>query len=275
MNYKYNELTYAELIYNSGFQSKYIPTELKLLVLYLRDRLELKPKEREFEIYKFCNKYIPNFRKENFFKSINKALKIGLNKEEKLVEISEIDIYKSELDYINSLDVNQEYKKVLFTFLVQLKLNEAVYKYKHDKNYDEGYDAFYFSGGRKKYNNIKKISNIPIKMSLHDEVINALDNSELIKILHKGMIYLDCLKNCKEEGNIVITITDFENIGLYLDYYNGVSGVIKCEKCEKIIKTKANNQKYCTDCWKEVNKEQTKLRVQKYRECNGSENLGE
>jgi hypothetical protein len=262
MNYKYNELSYAELIYNNGFQTKYIPTELKLLVLYFRDVLGLKPKEREFEIYKFCQKYIPNFRKENFFKAINKALKVGAKKEEKLVVVSSVDIYKLELDYINSLDVNQEYKKVLFTFLVQLKLNKTVYEYKYDKEYNNKY----FQGGLKKYNNIKKISNIPHKMSLNDEVINTLNDLKLITILHKGMIYLDYIENCLEDGEVVITITDFENIGLYLDYHNGIKGVIKCENCGKLIKMKNNKQKYCDECAREIEKSNWAERKRKQRE---------
>jgi hypothetical protein len=250
MNYKYREHEYAELIYNNGFQSKYIPTELRLLVLYFRDVLEMKPKEREYSLYKFCNKYIPDFKKENYYKSIKTALRAGLNKEQKLVTINKIDIYQSELDYINSLEINQEYKKVIFTFLVQLKLNKIVYEYKRNKEYE----MLYFYGGKIKYNMIKNMSNIPKVISLNDEVINTLNELGLITILHRGKISLDYIKNCISEGEVVIEITDFENVGLHLDYYNGVKGVIKCGGCEKIIKTKNNRQLYCKECAKEIDR---------------------
>lgn len=261
MNYKYNELEYAELIYNNGFQSKHIPTELRLLVLYYRDVLNLKPKERELSIYNFCNKYIPNFKKEKFFKTINKALKLGLKKEQKLISIPKIEMYKSELNYINSLDINQEYKKVMFTFLVQLKLNKIIYEYKYNKEYN----MLYFKGGSKKYNNIKKISNIPIKMSLNDEVINELDKLNLITILHKGIITLNYIKDCIQIGDVDITIIDFENIGLYLDYYNEVKGIILCEKCNKIIKVNNNKQKYCDECAKDIKMQKDRERMQEAR----------
>jgi len=251
MNYKYNELEYAEIIYNNGFQSKYISTELRLLVLYFRDVLDMKIKEREFSLYKFCNEYIYDFKKENYYKIINKALKIGSNKQQKLITISKVDIYKSELDYINSLNINQEYKKVMFTFLVYLKLNKIIYEYKYNKVYN----MQYFYGGKIKYNNIKNISNIPKNMSLNDEVINTLGNLQLVTILHKSKIRLNYIKNCIPEGEIVIEVRDFENIGLYLDYYNNIKGIIKCIKCEKIIKVKNNRQKYCDICWKEKHKE--------------------
>lgn len=254
MNYKYKELEYAELIYNNGFQTKYLPTEMKLLVLYFRDILDMKPKERELNLYKFCYKYIPNFQKENFYKPIKKALKTGTNKQQKLVTISKIDIYQSELDYINSLEINQEYKKVMFTFLVQLKLNKIVYEYKYNKEYN----VLYFYGGKIKYNNIRDISNIPKTMSLNDEVINTLSNLGLVTILHRGKISLDYIKNCVPDGEVVIEVTDFENVGLYLDYYNGVKGVIKCEGCEKIIKISNNKNKYCKECAKEIQFNQKK-----------------
>ena len=261
MNYKYNELEYVELVYNKGFQSKYIFTELRLLVLYFRDVLDMKPKEREYNLHEFCKKYIPYFKKENYYKTINKALKTGLSKQQKLITISKIDIYKSELDYINSLGINQEYKKVMFTFLVQLKLNKIIYEYKYNKIYD----TLYFYGGKIKYNNIKNISNIPKIMSLNDEVINKLSDLKLVTILHRGKIILDYIENCIPEGEVVFEVTDYDNIGLYLDYYNGIKGIIKCSNCDKIIRTKNNRQKYCVDCWKEHRKEYEKNKKKEYR----------
>lgn len=272
MEYKYKEIAYAEEIYKNGFLTKYIPTELRLLVLYYRDVLELKPKEREYKIYEFCNKYISNFSKEKFYKTINRALNTGLKKEQKLISISSIEMFECEVNYINSLDISQEYKKVIFTFLVQLRLNKIIYEY---KNTGKEYNMLYFKGGTKKYNNIKKISNIPIKILLNDEVINTLENLKLITILHKGMISLDYIKNCKQEGDIVFSITDFDNIGLYLDYYNGENNVIKCSNdgCDKLIKKSNNRQKYCKACWKDKQLEWQRESMQKIRDKNKCEVL--
>jgi len=272
MDYKYNELTYAEEVYEKGFLTKYFATELRLLVLYYRDVLELKPKEREFKIYEFCRKHIPNFRKEKFYKTINRALNNGGKKDQKLISISNVDIYKAELNYINSLDINQEYKKVMFTFLVQLRLNKMIFEYRHG---GEEYNMSYFKGGVKKYNNIKKISNIPVKMLLNDEVINTLEKLELVTIVHKGTILLDYISNCKQEGDVAFSISDFDNIGYYLDYYNGENGVIKCENesCEKLIKKSNNKTKYCQECAKEVKLEQNKLWKREYDKSRKIENI--
>ena len=143
----------------------------------------------------------------------------------------------------------------MFTFLVQLRLNKMIFEYRHD---GEEYNMSYFKGGIKKYSNIKKMSNIPVKMLLNDEVINSLEKLELVTIVHKGTILLDYIKNCKQEGDIAFSIIDFDNIGYYLDWYNGENGVIKCENegCDRLIKKTNNNKKYCPECAKTVQREQ-------------------
>lgn len=264
INYKYNELEYAELVFKKGFQTKHIPTELRLLVLYLRDVVGLKPKQREEAIYEFCKLHIPKFKKEKFFKTINKALKTGLKKEQKLITIPYIDVSQGEIDYINSLDIMYEYKKVLFAFLVQMKLNKQIYEYKFDKEYN----SIYFKGGRKKYSVIKNMSNIPTKMSLNDEVINELSNKGYIQILHKGAILLKYLEDCIFSGDVIIKITDFENVGYYFDYYNGVKDVILCEVCSQPTKKTGKNQKMCKNCWTVKEKELRKDINKRYYEKN-------
>jgi hypothetical protein len=250
MNYKYNELAYATKVYTNGFQTKHISTELRLLVMYYRDVLNMKPKERDEKTYEFCKKYINDFKKEKYFKTINRALKEGGDRKRTFINIDFIEIYKGEIDYINSLEIDYDYKKVMFTFLVQLKLNKTVYEYRNGKEFD----SIYFKGGQRQYANIKKISNINSKTLINDEVINELAKLQLMTIVHKGMVVLDYLKSCKQEGDIVIKVADYDNVGLYFDYYNGVAGIYQCqgENCNYLFKTTANNFKYCKSCAKEM-----------------------
>ena len=44
-----------------------------------------------------------------------------------------------------------------------------------------------------------------------------------------------------------------------------LQGYIQCSECNKLINPINNRQKYCPTCWKEINKEQIRQRVQKYR----------
>ena len=117
------------------------------------------------------------------------------------------------------------------------------------------------------------MANIPKTMSLNDEVINELSKLKLITILHKGKISLDYIKNCIPKGEIEFEITDFENVGLYLDYYNNIKGIIKCISCDRIIKVNSNSQKYCLVCWKERERELSKKTSEKHRNKSKSDSL--
>lgn len=151
-NYKYNELEYAELIYNNGIQTKHIYTELKLLVLYYRDILKYPPRIRKKELEKFCKQYIAGFNMAKHYIIFDRTLRRGSDKRNKLITISKISIYVEEFNYINSLEIGYNLKKVLFAFLVQNKLNKEFYKLKNDIDLDNNY----FKGGRRQYNEIKK-----------------------------------------------------------------------------------------------------------------------
>ena len=240
-NYKYNELEYAQLIYNNGFQTNYIPTELRLLVLYYKEVLKLKPKQRSEQLYEFCEKHMPDYKRAKYFKIINKALKQGSKKEQKLVNIEKINIFQSELDYINSLEIKYDFKKVLFTFLVQMKLNKFIYEYKNEKPYT----SKYFKGGSIKYNNIKKMANLNNNMNINDDIIYFLNEFGLVKTLHKGLIVLNYLDNCFETGDVVIEVKDFENVGWYLDFYNGLKGMVLCKHCGQPFKQTKQDISYC------------------------------
>jgi rRNA maturation endonuclease Nob1 len=62
-----------------------------------------------------------------------------------------------------------------------------------------------------------------------------------------------------------LSVTDFDNIGLFFDYYNKIKRVIKCENCFRIIKQSNNKTKYCKDCAIEINREKTKERMRSIR----------
>ena len=283
-NYKYNELEYAQLIYNNGFQTNYIPTELRLLVLYYKEVLKLKPKQRSEQLYEFCEKHMPDYKRAKYFKIINKALKQGSKKEQKLVNIEKINIFQSELDYINSLEIKYDFKKVLFTFLVQMKLNKFIYEYKNEKPYT----SKYFKGGSIKYNNIKKMANLNNSININDDIIYFLNDIGLVKTLHKGLIVLNYLDNCSETGDIAIDIKDFENVGWYLDFYNGLKGMVLCKYCGQPFKQtnhdisycKKHKQYYipmetktivCQDCGKEISVDSLNTKTIRCEECQHKE----
>ena len=150
-------------------------------------------------------------------------------------------VFQSELDYINSLEIEYDFKKVLFTFLVQMKLNKFIYEYKNEKLYT----SKYFKGGSIKYNNIKKMANLNNNMNINDDIIYFLNEFGLVKTLHKGLIVLNYLDNCFETGDVVIEVKDFENVGWYLDFYNGLKGMVLCKYCGQPFKQTNHDISYC------------------------------
>lgn len=256
MDYKYNELEYAKLIYDKGFQTKHIPTELRLLAVYMRDILEMKPKERREELYKYCEVNIPNYNKAKYFKTINRALQQATKKTNKLITIKEINIYQNEVDYINSIQLTDNHKKVLLALLVHKKLSKIVYNIKNADNPDKkDYNMVFFNGGIKIYNNIKKISNIPTSIKLNEDIIhdflnyrlNDADEKYLVTSLHNGLIILNFIDELSESGDVAITIKNFNNVGWYLDYYNNVKNIKLCKHCNQPFKQTKNDILYCSE----------------------------
>jgi hypothetical protein len=300
-SYKYDENTYAKKIFDSNkFQTKHIPTELRLLVIYYRDVLGLKPKDRKIKLYKFCEDNIPDFNKAVYYKIINRALQRGSNKKQKLVTIDKVDIYKDEVDYINSLDIKYDYKKIMFAFLVQMRLNKIMYEKRNNKEYKA---TNYFKGGKQKYKNILSMANVSSKIDINDDFVNDLSqgNSPLITVLCKGLIILNFLNNCKQIGDIAFAVKNYEDVGWYLDYYNHIDKIKLCAYCEQPFKQHYNNECYCRkhkeyqpietktlacvdcghpftvdarnmtkkrcdECQHKIDNEKTRLRMKKYRD---------
>ena len=267
INYKYGQKDYAEKIFKDGFQTKYINTELALLALYFRDVLLYKPKKRTEELYKFCEKHIPNYNKAKHFRTIDRALRYADNKKNIFIIIPEIKVYKKEIDYINSLDLDYNYKKVLFTFLVQKKIENRVYLLRNGCESD----SIYFKGGKSKYSNIKNCSKIPANLKINEDIIYNLNEVGLISIKNQGLIELLFMNKCVSKGEIGLIITcnnDFDNTGWYFDFCNQQNNVILCNYCKQPFKQNSNNQKYCKNCCNQIANEQTKIRMRKLRNKN-------
>jgi len=256
LNYKYNELDYAKKIFNEGFQTKHIPTELRLVATYMRRYLDMKPKILREKMYEFCSANIPDYNRAKHYKIINKAINQATKKGSTLIKVDKILVYDFEIDYINKLDVLYDIKdyvydckKVLFTLLCQMKLNKEISRIKN------GIESkgIYFKGGNQKYNLLKKMSKIPDKVKINDDIIYELGQCGVVDILFNGLIKLnfmeDINKLCgsKNSGYVVIEIVNFDNIGWYFDYYNNVPKMHLCKHCEQPFKQTKKDIMYCSE----------------------------
>lgn len=290
MNYKYNEFDYAKTIYENGFQTKYMMTELKLAAVYIRRVLGCSGKVLRQELYTFGAKHIPGYRLERDYVILDRAIRFANQKDSALTAITAIPIYHNELDYLlntplisrdRDFPIENEYlcRKVMFTFLVYMKLNTEVLKCKNqsklaDLSHAEATALFQghsFKGGPRKYNMIKQMANLPVKTDINIDIISRLGRTGLVTILFNGLIRLDYLddiyKLTQDPGAVVIEVKDFENIGWYLDYYTGQPRMKCCRYCGAPFAQRGNRQEYCgPECSAASTREQTRRRVRRYRE---------
>ena len=122
----YHDITRAEHILKRGFDRNNLAVDMKMLCMYYRDVLGYKPKQRRKALEEFCREHIAGYNEVLYFRIIDSALDFAQKKNSRLVEIKKIDIYKSEVDYINNLPVEPNFKRVLFALLVAVKLHKTM-----------------------------------------------------------------------------------------------------------------------------------------------------
>lgn len=260
--HQYKEKTYAEEILKDGFTSNHISYELKMLVKYYKD-LGYKPKQRKEMIYKFCEENLEGYDRVLHFKMINSALNYGANKKNKLIEIECVNVSEKEIAYIDSLEIDHDYKKILFTLVVLDKLNK---KYFEIRNEEKAKEEYYF-GGDGNYKNLISSSKVTLKRSqnIHG-VIGDLVKQGMLETIGKGNIKLSFMYNISADDRVALSISTYENIGYYYDLHVGVNKVKECDCCETPIKIRNNKSKYCSKCAIVMKKIQNRNSDKKYKE---------
>lgn len=252
--YEYKERDYAEEILKNGFTSNHVRHELKILVKYYKEQGH-KPKERKDLIYDFCEKYLDGYDRVTHFKMINSVLNYGSNRKNKLIQIDNVNVTKKELEYIEQLGLEHDYKKILFTWIVLDKLNK---KYHEIRNDSEPINEYYF-GGRYNYNKLITYSNINLKRKsdIH-KIIHKLSELGLVEIRMKSKIKLLFMYEISKNEEVAMEISNFEKIGMYYDLHCGINRIKECENCGEPIKVIGNKTKYCSLCAKRIKNEQNK-----------------
>lgn len=200
----------------------------------------------DFDIYEFVNKAIVS------------AKKVGLK------QVDHIYITKSELDFISGLgDIKLE--KVAFVLL-------ALAKYHNEVSGDDD-DRVYI-----KLSEVKNMARINMnKVDFEYFYANLYDKG----VLERNTSPVSTLQvvnfvSHTSEDEVVFELKEIDYLELayvYLNWKNNGKGYTRCQKCDRIMKqSKTRPRKYCEECAKAVEKENTRERVRRYREkCN--ENL--
>lgn len=286
MDYKYTELDYARDIYENGLISEqHQATELRLAATYMRRILDYKPQKLREEMYQWAEQHIPGYKKELYYKPINQAINKACKKGSILINIPQVDFYGCEINFINDLNIVRdtdttevsEYayacKKLLFTLLFKAKMNTMIANAK-GLDADEASAAKYFKGGQRQYTQLKKMANLPPKVKINEDIIHTLWINDLVSPMHNGLVKLTFIddifniqkRNMHHNAVPVLTITDYDNVGWYFDYYNKDKKISFCKNCGRIFKKKSNRQVCCCDeCSIQMNRNLTRQRMQNAR----------
>lgn len=247
---KFNEKTTVKKLMKYGFLSKKnLIYQLSLIGIYYKEKGS-KESEVKKHIIEFCEKNMKGFNYIKNFNMIVNAVKAVKNKE-RLKEIGIMSVYKHEIDYINSVDFSLEYKKILFTFLILGKIQKE-------------YRGNYYLNNP--FSELFKRANVSTKNQYN--ILGDLKRAGIVNIgqrLAINCVFLENLEGVTSED--VLLVWDFEHIGWSFEQHLSPKSFIICDnpECKKIVKKSANNQKYCKDCSKIMDKIKARERMKQIR----------
>lgn len=243
----FDELKYAENIIKNGYKGKkYVSYDNIILVKYLKYK-----GWSEIEIRNFLRNMMVDyeylFNRNILERKINRAMNKGMKYD--LLTGIDVEITDGEIKLINSLD-KIELRKMMFVLLVVWKFRGMPKRFKISNE------------------DLMKLSQVRVNNSTFWNYIYQITQTKMLSMVeYKNKSYYRIHIDTFEE-NSILKINDFDNIIYYYLSLVEPEKYSLCKECGKIIKLTSNRQKYCRDCWKNINQEQTKLRVQKYRQCN-------
>jgi hypothetical protein len=165
-----------------------------------------------------------------------------------------ITVYKTEINKIHKLN-NLDLEKLLFVMLVYNKW-AACYKwfYTHDSDFIKEAKLTNLNS-QKKQDSFYKLCKSGL---LDSKALKFKKNSRNIKRMWH-------IKFLKHEGRIAFEIDNYINVVYRYLNYIGEGSYFECKECGGMFIKNSNRQELCSECRKVVNKNQTRLRVQKYR----------
>lgn len=238
----YRETEYVRRILAGGFQSASYKYEACLLALYYRDVYGCTQGERKKLLETFFKNNIPGYTPTAYYKTIRYAISESKRKKNVLIDVESLPIYKNEIEYIDNLFVTNDTKKLLFSFLVRLKLNAEVNRQRTGE-----YELrLYFSGGSGDYRRMRDYADIKVP-NINKTIIADLANKGLVRVLYNGMIYFTCFEDMGEQSELAFEVKHLFSAGLYYEWYHDHDHYRLCAECEKPFKVSRSCILYCPD----------------------------
>lgn len=197
--------------------------------------------EVKYEVVKFCKKYDKHFNIEEWFKIINKTIKIA--KHGQFITGKVVYITENELSYISKLEKLNE-QKIAFTLL-------TLYKFYDYKKFEVSLEDLF------------KLCKLNLNSKSKLSLLQSLTSKGLIDINMGGKRWVTF---AEKQGNTLIEIKNFDDFIYEYHKYLGEKSISNCELCKKAIKLTSNRKKYCHNCRKEKERTQWRENKRKLRE---------
>jgi hypothetical protein len=256
-----NEEKYAKDIYDGkNTEIKSVMPKIRYITRYLLNTEHKSDEENYKAAVAWMKKYCDNFDESCYSNLISDAIKKA--HKYPFYNIETIKITQSELDIISSLD-NLRAEKILFVLLCMAK----------QQNISNG-----FINGLVKYSmtELCKMARISVPAEDREYILYDIVQRGFLRYPKKNNTQCLIVNFINNDDEAVLTLdeTDCQELAyIYLNWKNDGKGYTKCQKCHRMIKqSKTKPRKYCEECGKAVEKENSKERVRRFREkCN--ENL--
>lgn len=249
-----NEVKYAEYILEKGEVGTKPTSTLFLLGKYYRQKEMLDKKQTFLKLNAFMQHNYKNYNPDLWEHTIEdiskKADKYALR------EIDSIGITQSELDRISEVE-NRKYRKLLFTMLCHAKFYNTISEKNNGWINTDIKEIYQNARVSVKYRNDKFL------------YLNDLAGMGLISFSDKNDNLNIQIHFADMNGEAVLLINDFRELGYEYSRYLGEGKYIKCRECGRLVKIMKKNDgstKYCPKC------RQSKA-IEKYARYNQKRNL--
>lgn len=189
---------------------------------------------------------LEDYQKEQIFQKI-----INKSQNYEYVKNITVDLYKEEMDIINSIE-DTRCRDLLFCCLVYYKWGCNVFT---KSFYSRKLEVNMVLEDDKNISKIAKLSDLSVKERNEKFMFLFSKKYYFNDIINKkSYFYIPFAKN---EGEKVISISNYDNILGELYIYNKEKGYSRCNNCGAVIKKNNNKQKYCNHCARIINIDKT------------------
>lgn len=230
-----NEKRYAETCIQNGTVGESSWQTAQILAKYYYWFLGYRRKKIEKELTAFISAYDPQYgrNRQRWEENIEKLAANAGNC--RLFEQDYISITESELKKIRDSGLSKQHQQVLFTYLCLAKLGNM----RNDKN--NGWVNY-------KTKDVFRLAHVSLSELNQDIMLNDFYVRKLVAFPKKNDNLSVRVVFCEDKGEVVMTVSDFRDLGYYYLMQIG-ENIVQCAECGTYMRgNKAKTKKYCRNC---------------------------